>query len=59
MRTAIVTDSTSYIPKELREELNIHMIPLSVIIDQKTYREELDMTEEEFYERVRMMDELP
>ncbi|WP_078414333.1 DegV family protein [Priestia abyssalis] len=53
MKTAIVTDSTAYIPKELRDELNIHMIPLSVIFGQETYREEIDMTNAQFYEKVR------
>jgi DegV family protein with EDD domain len=53
MKTAIITDSTSYIPKELRDELNIHMVPLSVIFGEETYREEMDMTYPEFYEKVR------
>ncbi|MDQ0244770.1 DegV family protein with EDD domain [Bacillus fengqiuensis] len=53
MKTAIVTDSTAYIPKELRDELHIHMIPLSVIFGQETYREEIDITNTQFYEKVR------
>lgn len=53
MKTAIITDSTAYIPKELRDELNIHMVPLSVIFGQETYREEIDMTNAQFYEMVR------
>lgn len=53
MKTAIITDSTAYIPKELRDELNIHMVPLSVIFGQETYREEMDMTNAQFYEMVR------
>ncbi|KMY55519.1 DegV domain-containing protein [Bacillus sp. FJAT-27231] len=59
MKTAIVTDSTSYLPKELRDELHIHMIPLSVVIGQETYREELDIRAEEFYEVVRTEEKLP
>ncbi|KAB7706568.1 DegV family EDD domain-containing protein [Bacillus aerolatus] len=59
MKTAIVTDSTSYLPKELRDQLNIHMIPLSVVMGQETYREELDITTEEFYEAVRTAEKLP
>lgn len=54
MKTAVVTDSTAYIPKELREKWNIHMIPLSVIFDNnETYREEIDISAEEFYEEVK------
>jgi DegV family protein with EDD domain len=59
MKTAIVTDSTAYIPKELRESLNIHMIPLSVILGGETYREEIDITAGEFYEEVTHEDKLP
>ncbi|MBH9968852.1 DegV family protein [[Bacillus] enclensis] len=59
MKTAIVTDSTAYIPKELRESLNIHMIPLSVILGGETYREEIDITASEFYEEVTNQDKLP
>jgi DegV family protein with EDD domain len=59
MKTAIVTDSTAYIPKELRESLNIHMIPLSVILGGETYREEIDITANEFYEEVVTQDKLP
>ncbi|OCA89009.1 DegV family protein [Pseudobacillus wudalianchiensis] len=59
MKTAIVTDSTSYLSKELCDELHIHMIPLSVVIGQETYREELDITAEEFYEVVRTEAKLP
>lgn len=53
MKTAVVTDSTAYIPKELREKLNIHMIPLSVIFGNESLREEIDLTAEEFYEKVK------
>src|SRR5690606_20299586 len=53
MKTAVVTDSTAYIPKELREKLNIYMIPLSVIFGNETYREEIDISASEFYEEVK------
>ncbi|MBN8193962.1 DegV family protein [Bacillus sp. NTK074B] len=59
MKTAIVTDSTAYIPKELRDRLNIHMIPLSVIFGGETYQEEVDITATEFYEEVSVQDKLP
>jgi DegV family protein with EDD domain len=53
MKTAVVTDSTAYIPKELREKMNIHMIPLSVIFRNESLREEIDLTAGEFYEKVK------
>lgn len=58
MKTAVVTDSTAYIPKELREKCNIHMIPLNVIFGNEVYQEEIDMTWSQFYEEVRVK-ELP
>ncbi|MED4454461.1 DegV family protein [Metabacillus fastidiosus] len=59
MKTAVVTDSTAYITEEMRERLNIHMIPLSVIFDGETYREEIDVTAEEFYNKVKEEGKLP
>ena len=59
MRTAIVTDSTAYIPQEMREQLNIHMVPLSVVFGTETYREEIDITAEEYFEELKHADKLP
>ncbi|MGL4819076.1 MAG: DegV family protein [Bacilli bacterium] len=59
MKTAIVTDSTSYIPKELRESLNIHMIPLSVIIDGESFEEEVDLQTEELFSRMSSAKDFP
>lgn len=59
MKIAIVTDSTSYIPKAMRESLGIHMVPLSVVMGGETYREEIDVTYQEFYEVVRTSEQLP
>ncbi|QVY61221.1 DegV family protein [Cytobacillus gottheilii] len=58
MKTAVVTDSTAYIPLEIREKLNIHMIPLSVIFGNETYQEEVEITADGFYEEVKTK-ELP
>ncbi|MCJ7843230.1 DegV family protein [Lederbergia sp. NSJ-179] len=59
MKVAVVTDSTSYIPKHIRETLDIHIIPLSVVIKGKTYKEEIDLTAEDFYKKVKNEDQLP
>ncbi|PLS04337.1 DegV family protein [Neobacillus cucumis] len=58
MKTAIVTDSTAYIPKELREKWKIHMIPLHVIFGTDVYQEEVDLTANAFYEEIKTK-ELP
>lgn len=59
MKTAVVTDSTAYIPKEIRDKLNIHMVPLSVVIGNDTYREEIDISTPEFYDKIRNERALP
>jgi DegV family protein with EDD domain len=53
MRTAVVTDSTAYIPKELRDKWKIEMIPLNVIFGNENYREDIDISAEAFYEEVK------
>jgi len=59
MKIAVMTDSTAYIPSELREQHHIHMVPLSVVFDDVSYREEIDLTTEEFYQKMKESDELP
>ncbi len=59
MKTAIVTDSTAYIPQSLRKQLQIEICPLNVIFGSESYQEELELTAEDFYEKVRHAPELP
>lgn len=59
MKTAIVTDSTAYLTNEQLAEFNIHVIPLSVTIDGETYDEEIDISSEQFYDKVRGNGPLP
>ncbi|MFT8323023.1 MAG: DegV family protein [Bacillus sp. (in: firmicutes)] len=53
MKTAIVTDSTAYIPKEIRMLFNIHIIPLTVVLGNEIYEEEIDLKADQFYELVK------
>ncbi len=53
MKTAIVTDSTAYLTPEERARYGIHMIPLSVNLEDGTYEEEVSITAAEFYHKVR------
>ena len=53
MKTAVVTDSTAYIPQELRDKWNIQMIPLNVIFGSEAYQEEVDITAGQFYQQVK------
>ncbi|WP_298470802.1 DegV family protein [uncultured Psychrobacillus sp.] len=58
-KTVVVTDSTAYIPEEIRASLNIQMVPLSVVIGNETYREEIDINTTEFYDKIRNEKALP
>ena len=49
MKIAIVTDSTAYIPKQIRDELNIYMIPLNVVFGTESYQEEAEISADDFY----------
>lgn len=59
LRTAIITDSTSYLPAYTMKELDIRMIPLSITLDGEVYDERIDMTTSEFYGKVRSRGPLP
>lgn len=58
-KIAIVTDSTAYIPKDVRDEHQIFMVPLNVIFGEEAYKEELEITTEQFYEEMKVKEELP
>ncbi len=46
----IVTDSTAYLQKDIQEKCKISVVPLSVEIEGKRYREGIDITDDEFYD---------
>lgn len=50
-KVAIVTDSSSDLPEELIQSLGIHVIPLRIIYRDKEYRDRVEITPEELYER--------
>jgi DegV family protein with EDD domain len=57
----IVTDSgvDLLLPQEELAELNIHIVPLVVTLDGKSYREGVDIQPEEFYRLLAETDSLP
>jgi len=59
MKVAVMTDSTAYIPADVREEHHIHMLPLSVVFNDTSYREEIDITSDEFYRKMKEIKDLP
>ena len=59
MKTAVLTDSTAYIPKKIRNEKQIHMVPLNVIFGHESYQEEVDILADDFYDMVKEGGDLP
>lgn len=49
---AIVTDSNSGITQAGGRELGIHVLPMPFMINEKTYYEDIDLTQEQFYEKL-------
>lgn len=59
-KIAIVTDSTSDIPKDLIEKLKIKVVPLYVNFEDKSYLEDgLDLTSKQFYEKLKEVKKQP
>ncbi len=52
MAFKIVTDSTADLPPELAKELDITVVPVYVRFGDKVYRDRVDMSEDEFYQRL-------
>lgn len=53
MKTLIVTDTTSGLDFTTAKKHNIELIPLSVLIDGKEYKDHIDITSEELYTHLR------
>lgn len=51
-KVAIVTDSTAYLPKDLREQSAITVVPQVLIWGEKTYEDGIDIQPDEFYQKL-------
>lgn len=58
MAIKIVTDSTSYIPKQYIDEYEISVVSLNVILNGDSYRE-VELSNETFYEKMKQAKEIP
>jgi fatty acid kinase fatty acid binding subunit len=58
-KTAVVTDSTAYIPEELCRELNITVVPLAVIWGDESYLDGVTMRPADFYARLQNSKVMP
>ena len=52
-KIAIVTDSNSGITQEMGKSIGIHVIPMPFFIDGALFLEDITLTQEEFYKRLR------
>ncbi|MGD0794786.1 MAG: DegV family protein [Dehalococcoidales bacterium] len=58
-KVVIVTDTTACVPQELVTRLGIEVVPVQLIIDEKTYRDAIDITPAEFYALLRQARKTP
>ena len=58
-RFAVVTDSTADLPDAWRERYGIEVVPLKVLFGQETFRDRVDITDEEFFRRLAASSTLP
>ena len=58
-KVAIVTDSIACLPKELAQRYGIYIIPITLIFEDKTYRDGVDITPSEAYRLLRTAKKLP
>ena len=53
MKTAIITDSNSGITQAMAKELGIYVVPMPVLIDGEQFYEDLTLSQEQFYEKLK------
>ncbi|WP_203332842.1 DegV family protein [Planococcus beigongshangi] len=58
-RIHIVTDSTSDLRPEILKQYDVHMVPLTIQIGEKTYLDRIDLEPKSFLELMEKADELP
>ena len=59
MSIAIVTDSTSDLPKDVIEKHGITVVPLNVRFGMEEFKDGIDIDNDEFYRRLQIESELP
>ncbi|MFC1998768.1 DegV family protein [Chloroflexota bacterium] len=58
-KVAVVTDSVACIPKELVDKYHIHVVPVNLIIEDRSYRDGIDISATEVYENLKRWKKLP
>src|SRR5437868_3798523 len=59
MAVGVVTDSTADLRPEVQARFGLGMVPLIVNWDGQTFRDKLDLTTRDFYQRLRSSKSLP
>ncbi len=52
MAVKVVTDSTCDIPSQLAKDLGITVVPIYIVFGDKSYRDRVDISEDEFYDKL-------
>ena len=52
-KISIVTDSNSGITQAEGKKIGIYVLPMPFMIDEVTYYEDIDLTQEQFYEKLK------
>ena len=58
-KVAIVTDTTACVPPEYVTQFGIEVVPVPLIIEEKTYRDGIDISPSEFYALLRKVKNTP
>jgi fatty acid kinase fatty acid binding subunit len=56
---AVVTDSTADLPDAWRDQYAIEVVPLKVLFGQETFRDRVDITDQQFFNRLAASSALP
>ena len=59
MKIKLICDSLCDVPKELIEKYEIDVVPLNIILGDKEYKEGIDISNDEFYKRMKEKTEVP
>lgn len=59
MNIKLICDSLCDVPNELITKYNIDVIPLTIIVEDKEFKDGIDLTNKEFYEMMKKIDGVP
>lgn len=58
-KIAWITDSTAYIPEDLKNHPDVYVVPLSITFSHGTYEDGVNLTTEQLYESIKQDKEIP